>query len=150
MTVDGRPLHAGTGTGTGTGTTRVPGLRVTAPWDDGIVPAEPEPRHFRGRWCLVARTGDCARKAGSFTLVSQDGVEGPCRLVEGNLEEPFGDSSRWSGAARVDAAAVPGVVRPERAGPEGDRLCVRRRKRSRREPSARAPSHRAGRRRWLS
>ncbi|GGS79643.1 hypothetical protein [Streptomyces griseoviridis] len=61
MTVDGRPLRAATGTGT----TRVPGLRVTAPWDDDIVPAEPEPRHFRGRRCLVARTGDCARKAGS-------------------------------------------------------------------------------------
>ncbi|MGP2439890.1 family 43 glycosylhydrolase [Streptomyces sp. JW3] len=145
--VDGRPLYVATGT------TRVPGLAVAAPWNDGIfvwtsrslkgpwrladttgirpgaekgkvwspefvdenttgrtvvAPWQeywtdttygkrghawaPEAHYFRGKWYIVACTGDYAKKVGSFMLVSEGGVEGPYRLVEGNLEKPFGDS----------------------------------------------------------
>ncbi|MFF3504255.1 family 43 glycosylhydrolase [Streptomyces sp. NPDC003247] len=145
--VDGRPLYVATGT------TRVPGLAVAAPWNDGIFvwtapslkgpwrladttgirpDAEkgkvwspefvdenrsgrtvvapwqeywydtkygkrghawaPEVHYFRGKWYIVACTGDYAKKVGSFLLVSEGGVEGPYRLAEGNLEKPFGDS----------------------------------------------------------
>ncbi|MBQ0863710.1 family 43 glycosylhydrolase [Streptomyces sp. RK75] len=52
----------------------------------------PEVHHFRGRWYIVACMGDHSRKVGSFLLVSEGGIEGPYRLVEGNLDKPFGDS----------------------------------------------------------
>ncbi|MGP3991564.1 family 43 glycosylhydrolase [Streptomyces sp. 3N207] len=52
----------------------------------------PEVHHFRGRWYIVACMGDHSRKVGSFMLVSEGGLEGPYRLVEGNLNKPFGDT----------------------------------------------------------
>ncbi|TCO19801.1 glycosyl hydrolase family 43 [Kribbella steppae] len=78
-----------------------PGRTVVAPWQEywyddrfgkrGDVWA-PELHHFHGKWYIVACMGDHSRKVGSFMLVSDGGVEGPYRLVEGNLEKPFGDS----------------------------------------------------------
>ncbi|MFG2652518.1 family 43 glycosylhydrolase [Streptomyces sp. NPDC048436] len=78
-----------------------PGRTVVAPWqthwhDDqfgkrGNVWA-PELHYFRDKWYLVACMGDHSRKVGSFMLVSEGGVEGPYRLVRGNLDKPFGDS----------------------------------------------------------
>ncbi|MFI6377376.1 family 43 glycosylhydrolase [Streptomyces sp. NPDC050546] len=77
-----------------------PGRTVVAPWQEywhddrfgkrGEVWA-PELHHFRGKWYIVACTGDHSRKVGSFMLVSEGGAEGPYRLVEGNLDEPFGN-----------------------------------------------------------
>ena len=77
-----------------------PGRTVVAPWQEywyddqfgkrGQVWA-PEVHYFRGTWYIVACMGDHSRKVGSFMLVSEGGVEGPYRLVEGNLEKPFGD-----------------------------------------------------------
>ncbi|WNE95237.1 family 43 glycosylhydrolase [Streptomyces luomodiensis] len=145
--VDGRPLYVATGT------TRVPGLEVAGPWNDGIfvwvarslrgpwrladttrirpgaergkvwspefvgenrpgrtvvAPWQeywyddqfgkrgqawaPEVHYFRGKWYIVACMGDHSQKVGSFLLVSDGGVEGPYRLIEGNLEKPFGES----------------------------------------------------------
>ena len=144
--VDGRPIYVATGT------TRVPGLDVAGPWNDGIFvwvspslqgpwrlvdttgirpDAEtgkvwspefvgenragrtvvapwqeywyddqfgkrgqawaPELHYFRGTWYIVACMGDHSRKVGSFMLVSEGGVEGPYRLVKGNIVKPFGD-----------------------------------------------------------
>ncbi|MFF0794270.1 family 43 glycosylhydrolase [Streptomyces spiralis] len=78
-----------------------PGRTVVAPWqqywyDDrfgkrGNVWA-PEVHYFRDTWYIVGCMGDRARKVGSFLLVSEGGVEGPYRLVEGNLDKPFGDA----------------------------------------------------------
>ncbi|MFJ2950828.1 family 43 glycosylhydrolase [Streptomyces sp. NPDC087226] len=78
-----------------------PGRTVVAPWQEywhderfgkrGNAWA-PEVHHFKGRWYIVACMGDHSRKVGSFMLVSEGGVEGPYRLVEGNLEKPFGES----------------------------------------------------------
>ncbi|GGW98384.1 hypothetical protein GCM10010297_20110 [Streptomyces malachitofuscus] len=78
-----------------------PGRTVVAPWQEywhddrfgkrGNVWA-PELHHFKGKWYIVACMGDHSRKVGSFMLVSEGGVEGPYRLVEGNLDKPFGDS----------------------------------------------------------
>ncbi|GAA5060051.1 family 43 glycosylhydrolase [Streptomyces similanensis] len=78
-----------------------PGRTVVAPWQEywyddqfgkrGEVWA-PEVHRFRGKWYIVACMGDHSRKVGSFMLVSDGGVEGPYRLVEGNHEKPFGDS----------------------------------------------------------
>ncbi|MFD4260353.1 family 43 glycosylhydrolase [Streptomyces sp. NPDC058534] len=78
-----------------------PGRTVVAPWqeywhDDRFGKRgqawAPELHYFRGTWYIVACMGDHSRKVGSFMLVSEGGVEGPYRLVEGNLEKPFGDS----------------------------------------------------------
>jgi GH43 family beta-xylosidase len=78
-----------------------PGRTVVAPWQRyagegadkrGDVWA-PEVHHFRGAWYIVACMGDHSRKVGSFMLVSEGGVEGPYRVVEGNLEKPFGELS---------------------------------------------------------
>ncbi|SED38046.1 Glycosyl hydrolases family 43 [Streptomyces melanosporofaciens] len=78
-----------------------PGRTVVAPWQEywyddqfgkrGQVWA-PELHYFNGTWYLVACMGDHSRKVGSFLLVSEGGVEGPYRLVEGNLDKPFGES----------------------------------------------------------
>lgn len=78
-----------------------PRRTVVAPWQEywyddqfgkrGEVWA-PEVHYFRGRWYIVACMGDHSRKVGSFMLVSEGGVEGPYRLIEGNVEKPFGDS----------------------------------------------------------
>ncbi|NBE95917.1 hypothetical protein FE391_12310 [Nonomuraea sp. KC401] len=77
-----------------------PGRVVVAPWQEywhderfGKRSAAwaPEVHHFRGRWYVVACMGDHSRKVGSFMLVSEGGVEGPYRLVEGNHDKPFGD-----------------------------------------------------------
>ncbi|MFJ2558194.1 MULTISPECIES: family 43 glycosylhydrolase [unclassified Streptomyces] len=77
------------------------GRTVVAPWqeywyDDRFGKRgqawAPELHYFRGRWYMVACMGDHSRKVGSFLLVSEGGVEGPYRLVEGNLDKPFGDS----------------------------------------------------------
>ncbi|WP_043239937.1 family 43 glycosylhydrolase [Streptomyces violaceusniger] len=78
-----------------------PGRTVVAPWQEywyddrfgkrGQVWA-PELHYFRGTWYLVACMGDHSRKVGSFLLVSEGGVEGPYRLIEGNLDKPFGES----------------------------------------------------------
>ena len=145
--VDGRPIYVATGT------SRVPGLDIAAPWNDGIFvwvspslrgpwtrvdttgirpDAEkgkvwspefvgenraghtvvapwqeywydeqfgkrgnvwaPEVHYFRGTWYIVACMGDHSQKVGSFMLVSEGGVEGPYRLVEGNHDKPFGES----------------------------------------------------------
>ena len=77
-----------------------PGRTVVAPWQEywhdeeygkrGNVWA-PELHYFRGTWYLVACMGDHSRKVGSFMLKSEGGVQGPYRVVEGNLEKPFGD-----------------------------------------------------------
>ncbi|MET9994336.1 family 43 glycosylhydrolase [Streptomyces mutabilis] len=78
-----------------------PGRTVVAPWqeywhDDRFGKRgnawAPELHYFKGRWYIVACMGDHSRKVGSFMLVSEGGVEGPYRLVEGNLEKPFGES----------------------------------------------------------
>lgn len=78
-----------------------PGRTVVAPWQEywhdeefgkrGEVWA-PELHYYRGKWYLVACMGDHSQKVGSFLLVSEGGVAGPYRLVEGNLDKPFGDS----------------------------------------------------------
>jgi hypothetical protein len=78
-----------------------PGRTVVAPWqeywyDDGQFGKRgnvwaPEVHYFRGTWYIVACMGDHSRKVGSFLLVSEGGIEGPYRLVEGNVEKPFGD-----------------------------------------------------------
>ncbi|MFF8478935.1 family 43 glycosylhydrolase [Streptomyces sp. NPDC015414] len=78
-----------------------PGRTTVAPWQEywyddrfgkrGEVWA-PELHHFRGKWYIVACMGDHSRKVGSFMLVSEGGVEGPYRLIEGNHDKPFGDS----------------------------------------------------------
>ncbi|WP_210590479.1 family 43 glycosylhydrolase [Streptomyces sp. GESEQ-35] len=78
-----------------------PGRTVVAPWQEywhddrfgkrGDVWA-PEVHYFGGKWYIVACMGDHSRKVGSFMLVSEGGVEGPYRLIEGNLEKPFGES----------------------------------------------------------
>lgn len=78
-----------------------PGHTVVAPWQEYWFDDQfgkrgqawaPEVHYFRGTWYIVACMGDHSRKVGSFMLVSEGGVEGPYRLVEGNLEKPFGDS----------------------------------------------------------
>ena len=78
-----------------------PGRTVVAPWQEYWYDEQfgkrgqawaPEVHYFRGTWYLVACMGDHSRKVGSFMLVSEGGLEGPYRLVEGNLEKPFGDS----------------------------------------------------------
>jgi hypothetical protein len=78
-----------------------PGRTVVAPWQEywyddqfgkrGNVWA-PEVHYFRGRWYIVACMGDHSQKVGSFMLVSDGGVEGPYRLIQGNYDKPFGDS----------------------------------------------------------
>ncbi|MEU4572167.1 family 43 glycosylhydrolase [Nonomuraea sp. NPDC023979] len=77
-----------------------PGRMVVAPWqeywhDDQFGKRgqawAPEIHYFRGRWYIVACMGDHSRKVGSFMLVSEGGIEGPYRLVEGNHDKPFGD-----------------------------------------------------------
>ncbi|WP_413099541.1 family 43 glycosylhydrolase [Streptomyces sp. Inha503] len=77
-----------------------PGRTVVAPWQEywyderfgkrGEVWA-PELHRFRGTWYIVACMGDHSRKVGSFLLVSEGGIEGPYRLIEGNHDKPFGD-----------------------------------------------------------
>ncbi|MEU1487966.1 family 43 glycosylhydrolase [Streptomyces sp. NPDC005752] len=78
-----------------------PGRTVVAPWQEYWYDEQfgkrgqawaPELHRFRGKWYIVACMGDHSEKVGSFMLVSEGGVEGPYRLVEGNLEKPFGDS----------------------------------------------------------
>lgn len=79
-----------------------PGRTVVAPWqeywyDDGQFGKRgnawaPELHYFRGKWYMVACMGDHSLKVGSFVLVSEGGVEGPYRLIEGNLDKPFGES----------------------------------------------------------
>ncbi|MCO8302670.1 family 43 glycosylhydrolase [Streptomyces sp. RKCA744] len=78
-----------------------PGRTVVAPWqeywyDDRFGKRgqawAPEVHYFRGRWYIVACMGDHSRKVGSFLLVSEGGVEGPYRLIEGNYDKPFGES----------------------------------------------------------
>jgi hypothetical protein len=73
---------------------------VVAPWQEHWYDDEsgkrgnvwaPELHYFRGTWYLMACMGDNALKTGSFMLVSEGGVEGPYRLVQGNLDKPFGD-----------------------------------------------------------
>ncbi|SEH00231.1 Glycosyl hydrolases family 43 [Nonomuraea solani] len=79
-----------------------PGRTVVAPWQEywtdegqfgkrGNVWA-PEVHYFRGKWYIVACMGDHSTKVGTFMLVSEGGVEGPYRLVEGNAGKPFGES----------------------------------------------------------
>lgn len=77
------------------------GRTVVAPWQEywyddmfgkrGEVWA-PEVHRFNGKWYIVACMGDHSRKVGSFMLVSEGGLEGPYRLIEGNVDKPFGDS----------------------------------------------------------
>ncbi len=76
------------------------GRTVVAPWQEywhderfgkrGQVWA-PEVHYFRDTWYIVACMGDHSQKVGSFMLVSEGGIEGPYRLVEANLEKPFGE-----------------------------------------------------------
>ncbi len=78
-----------------------PGRTVVAPWqehwtDDGRFGKRgnvwaPEVHRFRDTWYIVACMGDHSIKVGSFVLVSEGGLEGPYRVVEGNLDKPFGD-----------------------------------------------------------
>ncbi|SCG37919.1 family 43 glycosylhydrolase [Micromonospora coxensis] len=78
-----------------------PGRTVVAPWQQYWYDEEfgkrgeawaPEVHYFRGRWYIAACMGDHSQKVGSFLLVSEGGVEGPYRLVQGNLDKPFGES----------------------------------------------------------
>jgi len=120
-----------------------PGRTIVAPWQEYWYDDQfgkrgqawaPEVHYFRGTWYIVACMGDHSRKVGSFMLVSDGGVEGPYRLIEGNADKPFGDpfvnpvAGYWADPARVGDAAVPGVVRLEWSGPEGNRLYVARRR----------------------
>ncbi|WP_243794487.1 family 43 glycosylhydrolase [Saccharopolyspora gloriosae] len=77
-----------------------PGRTVVAPWQEYWHDEEfgkrgnawaPEVHYFRGTWYIVACMGDHSRKVGSFMLKSTGGIEGPYRVVEGNLEKPFGE-----------------------------------------------------------
>lgn len=78
-----------------------PGRTVVAPWqeywyDDGQFGKRgnvwaPEVHYVQGTWYIAATMGDHSQKVGSFVLVSEGGVEGPYRVVEGNLDKPFGD-----------------------------------------------------------
>ncbi|GAA2285119.1 family 43 glycosylhydrolase [Nonomuraea roseoviolacea subsp. roseoviolacea] len=77
-----------------------PGRTVVAPWQEYWYDAQfgkrgqawaPELHYFRDTWYIVACMGDHSRKVGSFMLVSEGGIEGPYRLVEGNHDKPFGD-----------------------------------------------------------
>ncbi|KAA5838197.1 family 43 glycosylhydrolase [Saccharopolyspora hirsuta] len=77
-----------------------PGRTVVAPWQEHWYDEEhgkrgnvwaPEVHYFRGAWYIVACMGDHSRKVGSFLLKSEGGIEGPYRVVEGNLDKPFGD-----------------------------------------------------------
>ncbi|MDA3648476.1 family 43 glycosylhydrolase [Saccharopolyspora indica] len=77
-----------------------PGRTVVAPWqeywrdDKGDKRGNawaPEVHYFRGAWYIVACMGDHSKKVGSFMLKSEGGVEGPYRVVKGNLDKPFGD-----------------------------------------------------------
>ncbi|MEV6796326.1 family 43 glycosylhydrolase [Streptomyces sp. NPDC051320] len=77
------------------------GRTVVAPWQEywhddqfgkrGEVWA-PEVHRFRDTWYIVACMGTHSRKVGSFLLVSDGGIEGPYRLIEGSLDKPFGDA----------------------------------------------------------
>ncbi|WP_169984995.1 family 43 glycosylhydrolase [Microbispora sp. H10836] len=78
-----------------------PGRTVVAPWQEYWYDDQfgkrgnawaPEVHYFRGKWYIVACMGDHSQKVGSFMLVSEGGVEGPYRLVQGNHDKPFGDS----------------------------------------------------------
>ncbi|MFE7036510.1 family 43 glycosylhydrolase [Streptomyces sp. NPDC057621] len=78
-----------------------PGRTVVAPWQEYWYDEQfgkrgqawaPELHRFGGKWYLLACMGDHSKKVGSFMLVSEGGVEGPYRLVEGNLDKPFGNS----------------------------------------------------------
>ncbi|MEU6413291.1 family 43 glycosylhydrolase [Microbispora sp. NPDC046933] len=78
-----------------------PGRTVVAPWQEYWYDDQfgkrgnawaPEVHYFRGKWYIVACMGDHSQKVGSFMLVSEGGVEGPYRLVQGNYDKPFGDS----------------------------------------------------------
>ncbi len=77
-----------------------PGRTVVAPWQEYWYDARfgkrgqvwaPELHYFKDTWYIVACMGDHSQKVGSFMLVSEGGIEGPYRVVEGNLEKPFGD-----------------------------------------------------------
>jgi Glycosyl hydrolases family 43 len=77
-----------------------PGRTVVAPWQEYWYDDQfgkrgeawaPEVHYFQGRWYIVACMGDHSQKVGSFMLVSEGGLEGPYRLVKGNLIKPFGD-----------------------------------------------------------
>lgn len=77
-----------------------PGRTVVAPWQEYWHDSRfgkrgqawaPEVHFFGGKWYIVACMGDHSRKVGSFMLVSEGGIEGPYRLIEGNLEKPFGE-----------------------------------------------------------
>ncbi|MFF7329925.1 family 43 glycosylhydrolase [Streptomyces sp. NPDC008150] len=76
------------------------GRTVVAPWQEYWYDTEfgkrgeawaPEVHYFRGKWYIVACMGDHSQKVGSFMLVSEGGVEGPYRVVEGSLAKPFGE-----------------------------------------------------------
>ncbi|NJP27288.1 family 43 glycosylhydrolase [Microbispora sp. SCL1-1] len=78
-----------------------PGRTVVAPWQEYWYDDQfgkrgnawaPEVHYFRGKWYIVACMGDHSQKVGSFMLVSEGGVEGPYRLIQGNYDKPFGDS----------------------------------------------------------
>ncbi|GIH49835.1 Glycosyl hydrolases family 43 [Microbispora rosea] len=78
-----------------------PGRTVVAPWQEYWYDDQfgkrgnawaPEVHYFRGKWYIVACMGDHSQKVGSFMLVSEGGVEGPYRLIQGNHDKPFGDS----------------------------------------------------------
>lgn len=48
--------------------------------------------YFQGKWYIVACMGDHSKKVGTFTLISEGGVEGPYRVAKGNLEKPYGET----------------------------------------------------------
>ncbi|GLY27275.1 family 43 glycosylhydrolase [Kineosporia sp. NBRC 101731] len=78
------------------------GRTVVAPWqewweDDGQFGKRgnvwaPEIHYFQGKWYIVACMGDHSKKVGTFTLISEGGVEGPYRVAKGNLEKPYGET----------------------------------------------------------
>ncbi|NJC21503.1 hypothetical protein BJ994_000579 [Arthrobacter pigmenti] len=77
-----------------------PGRTVVAQWQEYWTDSRfgkrgqawaPEVHYFGGKWYILSCMGDHSRKVGSFMLVSEGGLEGPYRLIEGNIEKPFGD-----------------------------------------------------------
>lgn len=54
----------------------------------------PEVHYVDGKWYIVACMGDQSTLTGSFMLVSDGGVQGPYRNIEGSVKHPLGEPVR--------------------------------------------------------